>query len=52
MLFHLLNVKNEKKKKCDKESYLNSLPHFYFKVGSKNYVGLIFEPLARRSQLI
>ena len=23
-----------------------------FKVGSKNYVGLFFEPLARRSQLI
>ena len=26
--------------------------HFIFMVGSKNYVGLIFEPLARRSQLI
>ena len=26
--------------------------HFIFMVGSTNYVGLIFEPLARRSQLI
>jgi len=36
-------MKKREKEKCDKESYLNSLPHFYFKVGSKNYVGLIFE---------
>ena len=37
-------------------SMKNTLPLRFknesFKVGSKNYVGLFFEPLARRSQLI